>query len=77
MFFFEDFDGNGRTCGTCHRAGNNLTIDVEFIGELPDDDLLFIAEFSREAQLALGVDLPLFDPMNPGVEAFEEALQVS
>ena len=28
LFFFETFDGNGRTCGTCHRALNNLTIDV-------------------------------------------------
>ncbi len=45
MFFNETFDGNGRTCGTCHRADNNLTIDPSFIATLPDDDPLFVAEF--------------------------------
>jgi len=45
LFFNETFDGNGRTCGTCHPAENNLTIDPEFIATLPDDDPLFVAEF--------------------------------
>lgn len=45
LFFNESFDGNGRTCGTCHRADNNLTIDPAFIATLPDDDPLFVAEF--------------------------------
>ena len=45
LFFEETFDGNGRTCGTCHPANNNLTIDPEFIATLPDDDPLFVAEF--------------------------------
>jgi len=44
LFFKETFDGNGRTCGTCHRAENNLTIDAAFIATLPKDDPLFIAE---------------------------------
>lgn len=44
LFFKETFDGNGRTCGTCHRAENNLTIDPAFIATLPKDDPLFIAE---------------------------------
>lgn len=26
LFFFERFGGNGRTCGTCHPANNNLTV---------------------------------------------------
>ena len=46
IFFNEEFEGNGRTCGTCHRADNNLTIDPEFIATLPDDDPLFVAEFT-------------------------------
>jgi cytochrome c peroxidase len=46
LFFNETFDGNGRTCGTCHPADNNLTIDPAFIETLPDDDLLFVAEFN-------------------------------
>ena len=45
LFFNETFDGNGRTCGSCHPAENNFTIDPEFIATLPDDDPLFVAEF--------------------------------
>ena len=45
LFFKETFDGNGRTCGSCHPAENNFTIDPAFIATLPDDDPLFVAEF--------------------------------
>ncbi len=44
IFFNETFDGNGRTCGTCHRAERNFTIDPAFISTLPADDALFVAE---------------------------------
>lgn len=44
LFFEETFDGNGRTCGTCHRATSNLTIDPVFIASLANDDPLFVAE---------------------------------
>ena len=44
LFFNETFDGNGRTCGTCHPAENNFTIDPAFIATLPPDDPLFVAE---------------------------------
>jgi hypothetical protein len=44
LFFNEKFDGNGRTCGTCHPADNNLTIDRAFVATLPPDDPLFVAE---------------------------------
>ncbi len=44
LFFRETFGGNGRTCGTCHPAENNFTLDPEFIATLPDDDPLFVAE---------------------------------
>jgi cytochrome c peroxidase len=46
LFFDETFDGNGRTCGTCHPAQNNLTIDPKFIATLPPNDPLFVAEFT-------------------------------
>lgn len=46
LFFNQTFDGNGRTCGTCHPADNNFTIDPAFITTLPDDDPLFVAEFN-------------------------------
>ncbi len=44
LFFNETFDGNGRTCGTCHPATNNFTIDPAFIAKLPANDPLFVAE---------------------------------
>lgn len=44
LFKNETFNGNGRTCATCHRLNNNHTIDPKFITSLPDDDPLFIAE---------------------------------
>jgi len=44
VFLQEKFDGNGRTCGTCHVESNNFTIDPEFISTLPGNDPLFVAE---------------------------------
>lgn len=44
LFLNETFDGNGRTCGTCHRPTDNFGITPAFIATLPDDDPLFIAE---------------------------------
>src|SRR3989337_1816079 len=46
IFFNETFNGNGRTCGTCHRAEANFSIDPAFIATLPPDDPLFVAEFT-------------------------------
>lgn len=42
LFFDETFNGNGRTCGTCHPAANNFTIDQAFIASLPASDPLFV-----------------------------------
>jgi hypothetical protein len=44
-FLNDTFAGNGRTCATCHREENNLTVDPEFIATLPPNDPLFVAEF--------------------------------
>jgi mono/diheme cytochrome c family protein len=46
LFFTETFNGNGRTCGSCHREENNFTIDPVFIATLPKNDALFVAEFT-------------------------------
>jgi len=46
LFFEETFEGNGRTCGTCHPSSNNLTIDAAFISTRPANDPLFVAEFN-------------------------------
>ena len=44
LFFQETFDGNGRTCGTCHPSETGFTLTPEFIAQLPADDPLFVAE---------------------------------
>lgn len=46
LFFLETFNGNGRTCGTCHPAENNFTLDPAYIARLPDRHPLFVAEFT-------------------------------
>ena len=48
LFFEETFDGNGRTCGTCHPATNSFTIDPAFIRTVPKNDPLFVAEFNPD-----------------------------
>jgi hypothetical protein len=48
IFFNETFNGNGRTCGTCHPAENNFTLDPAFIATLPVKDPLFVAEFNPD-----------------------------
>jgi cytochrome c peroxidase len=44
LFLNETFDGNGRTCGTCHVEANNFTVDPALIATLPSSDPLFVAE---------------------------------
>ncbi len=44
LFFNETFSGNGRTCGSCHRAEDNFAIAPAFVATLDDDDTLFVAE---------------------------------
>ena len=48
IFFNETFNGNGRTCGTCHRAEANFSINPAFIATLPANDPLFVAEFNLD-----------------------------
>lgn len=56
LFFTETFDGNGRTCATCHRREDNFGLSPAFIATLPDDDPLFVAE--RERALAEHFEKP-------------------
>jgi len=58
IFFNETFAGNGRTCGTCHPATNNFTIDPEYIATLPADDPLFIAERAQPNPLSRDFESP-------------------
>jgi hypothetical protein len=61
LFFVQTFSGNGRTCGTCHPAENNFTLDKDFIATMNPSDPLFIAEFD-----------PNFDPLQNGGLMFEQ-----
>jgi mono/diheme cytochrome c family protein len=44
LFLRETFNGNGRSCATCHRVEDNFTIDPAFMTTLPESDPLFVAE---------------------------------
>ena len=48
LFLRETFNGNGRSCATCHPVAHNFTIDPTFISQLPANDPLFVAEFNSQ-----------------------------
>jgi cytochrome c peroxidase len=53
IFFRETFNGNGRTCGTCHPSSHNFTIDGPFVQQLEQtnpNDPLFV--FKNNAALS-------------------------
>ena len=73
LFFNETFEGNGRTCGTCHPSGNNFTIDLDFIDGLPDDDPLFVAEFDPAlADLENPTLMRQFGLIRVNIDGFED-----
>lgn len=72
LFIEETFEGNGRTCASCHAPDNNYTIDPEFIATLPDDDPLFVAEFNPDlAELEKPDLLRRFGLILENLEGFE------
>jgi cytochrome c peroxidase len=46
LFLRETFNGNGRSCATCHPVANNFALDKKHIATLPPSDPLFVAEFN-------------------------------
>ena len=73
IFFNEKFEGNGRTCGTCHPAENNFTLDPAFIATLPPDDALFVAEFNPAlAQLENPVLMRQFGLIRENLDGFNK-----
>jgi hypothetical protein len=58
IFFRENFNGNGRTCGSCHRVERNFAIDAPFIARLPASDPLFIAENQSDGLPLNGLEIP-------------------
>jgi cytochrome c peroxidase len=42
LFMEETFEGNGRTCATCHPPSNNFTVDPAWIRTLKGNDPIFL-----------------------------------
>jgi len=72
IFFRETFGGNGRTCGTCHSAGHNFTIDNAFIATLPASDPLFVAEQNPDLSALEGPDLRAQGGVIENVDGLED-----
>ena len=53
LFFKETFNGNGRSCGTCHHEDDNMALSLKTIAKLPANDPLFIVEqkFRKDGSL--------------------------
>jgi cytochrome c peroxidase len=75
IFFRETFNGNGRTCGTCHPVANNTTLDVPFITQLhqssPNDPLFVFETNPNLAQLETS-DLLNFATILENVDGFQD-----
>jgi cytochrome c peroxidase len=48
LFTEETFDGNGRTCATCHIPNRGFTITPGIIRQLPQSDPLFVFKTNKE-----------------------------
>ena len=73
IFFRETFNGNGRTCGTCHPMSNNTTLDAQFIQSLPPTDPLFVFETNPAlANLENGTALHQRGVILENVDGFED-----
>jgi hypothetical protein len=75
IFFRETFGGNGRTCGSCHPMGNNLTIDVPFVEQLHTQnptDPLFVAELNPQLSQLETADLREVGAILENVDGFQD-----
>lgn len=74
IFFRETFDGNGRTCGSCHPVENNFTIDRAFISALHQTnpmDPLFVFEHDPALAQLETADLHNAAAILENVDGFE------
>jgi hypothetical protein len=72
IFFRETFNGNGRTCGSCHPVAHNFTIDAPFIASLPASDPLFVFEQNPALASLETTDLRQFGGVRENVDGFED-----
>jgi hypothetical protein len=74
IFFRETFNGNGRTCGTCHPMANNTTLDATFIQTLPPTDPLFVFETDPNLANLEKPDLRQLGGVLENVDGFEDPI---
>ncbi|WP_437674089.1 hypothetical protein [Sorangium sp. So ce131] len=75
IFFRETFEGNGRSCGTCHPVANNFTLDVPFIDALAASnplDPLFVADLDPALAELETPDLRALGLIRENVDGFED-----
>lgn len=77
LFFRGTFEGNGRSCGTCHPPAFNLVIDPAFVArqrQANPDDPLFIADPDRPDTVPLEIPdlLERFAIIFENVDGFED-----
>lgn len=75
IFFRETFNGNGRTCGSCHPVANNTTLDAPFIQALHDsnpNDPLFVNETNPALAQLETTDLRNFATVLENVDGFQD-----
>jgi hypothetical protein len=72
IFFRETFNGNGRTCGSCHPVAHNFTIDAAFIATLPATDPLFVFETNPALAQLETPDLRREGGVRENVDGFED-----
>lgn len=73
LFMAETFDGNGRTCATCHTPDESFSISQATIQMLPRDNSLFVSVPGLEDQNKLFHDGLVFvnDP-DDGIVEFRQ-----
>src|SRR6478736_1525877 len=75
IFFRETFNGNGRTCGSCHPVANNTTLDVAFVTALHEKnpkDPLFVFETNPALRELETSDLLQFASVLENVDGFQD-----
>jgi cytochrome c peroxidase len=71
LFMRETFNGNGRSCATCHAVTRNFTIDPDFIATRPASDPLFVAETNPAlARLEIPKEMRQFGLILENVDGF-------
>src|ERR1043166_1967144 len=71
LFLRETFNGNGRSCATCHAVTRTFTIDPAFIAPRPANDPLVVAETNPDlAKLEIPKEMRQFGLILENVDGF-------